>query len=255
MRRREKFVLSSALLSILLMGVLLSPLSLRMMLVGLFTLITYVVASWALSEDLQKHERWTILPFPAWYATAVSAFYVVLPEHWGSRVILLLLFGMGMYAILLTCNIFTVAKGRSIQLLYAAHASQLFFTLLISLLLTNTIFSLYLPFYLIVPLVGLVHLPLIFHSIWTIRLMYPFEPEEWQLTLILTLIVMSITLGLVFFPLSVWQYALLVMSTLYMGLGIFQNHLKGRLFSRTLREYAVVAGFTILMFILIVPLK
>lgn len=255
MRRREKFVLSSALLSLLLLGVLLSPIAYRLGFVALFTLLTYGIASWALSDDLQRYERWTIVPFPAWYAAAVSAFYVVLPAHWSSRTVLLVLFGLGMYAILLTSNIFSVAKGRSIQLLYAAHASQLFFTLLISLLLTNTIFSFFLPFYWIVLLVGLVHLPLIFHSIWVTRLNYPVEKEEWQLTVLLTLMIMAVTMGLSFFPLSVWQYALLVMSVLYMGLGIMQNYLKGRLFSRTLREYAVVAGFTILMFFLIVPLK
>ncbi len=255
MRRREKFVLASALLSLLLLGVLLSPIAFRLGFVALFSLLTYGIASWALSDDLQKHERWTIVPFPAWYATAVAAFYVVLPEHWGSRVGLLVLFGLGMYAILLTSNIFSVAKGRSIQLLYAAHASQLFFTLLISLLLTNTIFSFYLPFYWIVLLIGIVHFPLIFHSIWAIRLNYPVEKEVQQLAVLLTLMIMSVTLSLTFFPLSVWQYALLVMSVLYMGLGIFQSYLKGRLFSRTLREYAMVAGFTIVMFLLIVPLK
>jgi len=232
-----------------------TPIAFRLGFVGLFTMLTYLISSWALADDMQRHERVTIVPFPAWYAAAVAAFYVVLPEHWLSRGGLLVLFGLGMYAILLTSNILSVAKGRTIQLLYAAHASQLFFTLLISLLFTNTIFSFYLPFYLTVLAVGLVHLPLIFHSLWATRLSKPIELIEYQLTLMLTLMVMSFTLGLTFFPLSVWQYALLVMSLLYMGLGIFQNFLRGRLFSRTIREYAVVAGFTVIMFLLIVPLK
>lgn len=255
MRRREKFILAAVALSLLFFVVQMSPLSWRFVAVTIFALLTYTLASWALSDDLSQNERITIVPFPAFYAAAVGLFYVVLPQHWLSRFVLVTLFAIGMYAIFLTCNILSVAKGRSIQLLYAAQASQLFFTLLISLLLVNTIFSFHLPFFLTVPLVGLSHFFLIYMSLWSTRLNPHFEALEWKLTALLTFMLMNITLGLSFFPLSVWQYALLVMSVLYLGLGIMQNYLRGRLFSRTLREYAVVTVFTIAMFFLMVPLK
>lgn len=255
MRRREKFVLSAVVLSLLFLGVLLLPLGWRLPAVAVFTLITYVASSWALSDDLQRLERLTIVPFPTLFAAATGLFYTTLPEHWFSRVVIVALFGLGMYGIFLTCNIFSVAKGRTIQLLYAAHASLLFFSLLLSLFFANTIFSVKLLFPWTVLLIGATHFPIVLINVWSTRLQPKIAAAEWQLTLVLTVVLMEVALGLCFFPLSAWQQSLLVMAVLYMGLGIIQNYLRGRLFSRTLREYLLVAIFTIVIFILMVPAK
>jgi len=148
MRRREKFVIASALLSLGLLVVQYIPLDFRYIAVAVFALISYLASAWALSDDLQKYEWLTIVPFPSMYAAAVGFFYFLLPAGIVSKIFVLALFGLGMYALFLTSNIYSVAKGRTIQLLHAAHAVGLLFTLLTSLLFTNTIFSLRLPFYL-----------------------------------------------------------------------------------------------------------
>jgi len=169
MRRREKFVITATLLTLGLVAVQLLSLEVRYLAVAVFMVLSYLLSGWALSDDLQRFELLAIVPFPALFAGAVSLFYFLLPTNLLSRVAILSLFGIGQYALLLTSNIYSVAKGRTIQLVHAAHAVAFIFTLLTSLLYTNTIFSLKLPFYANGSLIGLVHLPLIFMSLWSMN--------------------------------------------------------------------------------------
>lgn len=255
MRRREKFVIASILLSFGLLGVQVTALDFRYWAVLVFFVVTYLVSTWALHDDLQPHERLTIVPFPALYAVSVSLFYFLLPPNVLSRILLLVLFGVGMYALYLSSNIFSVAKGRTIQLVHAAQAISLIVTLVTSLLLSNTIFSLKFPFYLNGPLIGMLHFPLIFSSLWSVNLEQKIEKETLQLSTVLAWVLVQVATIVSFFPLSVWYSALFVMSILYIGVGILQSALKGRLFSRTLTEYSLVALFVAFVFAFVVPFK
>lgn len=255
MRRREKFVIAAILLSLGLLGVQQIPLDFRYYAVAVFGLLSYLVSTWALSDDLQPFERLTVVPFPAMYAISVSLFYFLLPENVLSKVLILALFGVGMYGLYLTCNIYSVAKGRTIQLLHAAHAVGLLFTLLTSLLFANTIFSLRLPFYYGAPLMALVHYPLVFMSLWSVKLEEEVTERISTVSALVTLVVAELTIVLSFYPLSVWYNALFVMSFLYIALGVLHNFLKGRLFSRTTTEYSLVAVFVAVIFFLVFPLK
>lgn len=255
MRRREKFVIASSLLSLGLLGVQSTAIEMRYLAVGVFSLGAYAISTWALRDDLQFHERFTVVPLPVLYAASVALFYFLLPSSALSKVGILLLFGVGMYALFLTSNIYSVAKGRTIQLLHAAHAVGLLFTMITSLLFANTIFSLRLPFYANASLIGLVHFPLIFMSLWSVRLESEVTQRISVLAGILTLILMELAMALSFYPLTVWYNALFIMASLYIGLGILHNYLKGRLFSRTMNEYSLVAIFVVVLFLIVFPIK
>ena len=255
MRRREKFIIVSILLSLGLLATQYVPISWRYGAIALFALISYFMSAWALSEDLQAREWLTILPLPVFYAAAVALFYFLLPELLVSRLAILAIFGIGMYALLLTANIFSVAKGRTIQLLYAAHAIALFFTMIISLLLTNTIFSLRLPFYANALLVGAAHFLLILMSLWSVKLDPSVDQQLVAYSALFTLILMEFAICFSFLPMQIWHISLFIMSLVYVGLSLFQNLLQGRLFKNTATEYALVSIFIILAFILIFPGK
>jgi hypothetical protein len=132
MRRREKFLLSSLILSFGLLSTQYVPLHFRFLAIALFFFVTYAVSAWALFEDLNGIEWLTVIPLPGMYAVSVALFYFLLPESTFTRVAILALFGVGMYALYLTSNIFTVAKVRTIQLLRAAHAVGLLFGVLMT---------------------------------------------------------------------------------------------------------------------------
>jgi len=255
MRRREKFVISSVLLSFGLFLVQYISLEVRYVAIALFTAFTYLVSTWALSDDLQLHERLTVVPFPALYAGSVSLFYFLLPDSFLSQITVLILFAVGMYALFLTSNIYSVAKGRTIQLLHAAHAVGSIFGVLISLLLSNTIFSLHLPFYLNAFLVGLVHFPLVFMLLWSVKLEERVDKTLVIFSIILSYVLAQLALVLSFFPMNVWYLSLFIMSIFYIGIGLMQSFIKGRLFMRTLVEYSLVASFVGLVFLLVFPGK
>ena len=255
MRRREKFVVSSLLLSVLVVSIQYTPLEWRLLAIFGLGIITYLVSSWALSDDLNWYERLTIVPFPALFAIALAWFYFLLPSAILTRLLIGVLYGVGMYGLLLTSNIFSVAKGRSIQLLYAAQAVGLFFTLLTSLLFANTIFSLKLPVYFLAPLIGLTHAPLVFMSLWSVKLSDHIEKDIVLLTGLLSLLITELAVVLSLFPLSVWNSALFIMSFLYIALGVMQSVIKERLFKQTLREYLAAAALVIWIFIWFFPGK
>ena len=255
MRRREKFVLAALFLSVGLALVQYTGLEWRYYAIAGLVAATYGVSAWALSDDLQVHEWSTILPFPVIYTAAVALFYFLLPSAFLTRIILLLLFGVGMYALYLTSNIFSVAKGRTIQLLYAAHAVGLFFTLFTSMLLTNTIFSLRLPFYSNALLGSIVHFPLIMMSLWSIKLESSVSISIFQKTTLLTLILAELMALLSLLPFPAWHNALFIMGLLYIGLGVLQSQIKERLFHNTANEYTLVAVFLGFIFFLLLPWK
>jgi hypothetical protein len=255
MRRREKFVLAAGLLSLGLLLVQAVGVEWRYLAFGGFMVVTYLVSAWALADDLQAHEWLTILPFPALYAGSVSLFYFLLPSAFLTRVAILALFGGGMYGLFLTSNIFSVAKGRTIQLLYAAHAVGLFFTLFTSILFTNAIFSLRLPFYANALLVGLVHFPLVMMSLWSIKLENHISRMIINFSSLLTLVLMELVILFSLLPLPAWHSALFVMGVLYIGLGVLQSQIRERLFQNTANEYSLVAVLLGVIFFILFPWK
>ncbi|NCN45167.1 MAG: hypothetical protein COU63_04070 [Candidatus Pacebacteria bacterium CG10_big_fil_rev_8_21_14_0_10_36_11] len=255
MRRREKFVLAAAFLSIGLLAVQYTILEWRYYAIVGLMIITYFVSAWALRDDLQRHEWLTVLPFPVIYTAAVALFYFLLPGAFLTRVIFLALFGVGMYGLYLTSNIFSVAKGRTIQLLYAAHAVALFFTLFTSMLLTNTIFSLRLPFYSNGALGFLIHFPLVMMSLWSIKLESFVGKEIFHKATLLTLVIAELISMLSLLPFPAWHSALFVMGILYIGLGVLQSQIRERLFHNTSNEYSLVAVFLAFIFFLLLPWK
>lgn len=255
MRRREKFVIASVFLTICLFVVQYTSIDWRYWAIGALLVISYLVSSWCLSDDLQRHERFTIVPLPAMYACAVGLFYFLLPTHVLSRIFILGLFGIGMYALYLTSNIYSVAKGRTIQLLHAAHAIGFLITLLTSLLFTNTIFSLRLPFYLNGLLIGISHFPLILMSLWSVKLESKIKREVYTLSTIVTVLLMELAVVLSFMPHSVWYQALFIMSLLYLGVSILRSFLAERLFTNAVTEYSLVGIFVFALFLMVFPTK
>ncbi len=92
-----------------------------------------------------------------------------------------------------------------------------------------------------------VHFPLVFMSLWSVKLEEEVTVRIGTVAGLVTLILAELA--------SVWYNALFIMSFLYIALGVLHNLLKGRLFSRTSTEYSLVAGFVILLFWLVFPWK
>jgi hypothetical protein len=82
-----------------------------------------------LREGIDGIEWLTVLTLPPLYTAGVGLFYFLLPVRWLTRLPVAMAYGLGMYVLLLTENIFSVASIRTIQLLRAAQAVGFLLTL------------------------------------------------------------------------------------------------------------------------------
>jgi len=255
MTKRQKFLLSAGLLSVGLLMIQYVPLDYRYVAIFGFFLVTYLVSAWALFEDLKAVEWLTILSLPSLYAVAIGLFYFLLPGNWVSRLVIVSLFGVGMYALYLTENIYSVAAVRTIQLLRAAHAVGFLLSILTIVLLYNTIFSLQWPFWANGILVFIASFPIILQGLWSIRLDEKVSPSIWKMSGGLSLAYANIAIVLSFLPVTVWIAALFLGSMVYVSLGLLQHELSERLFVRTITEYIVVGALILMATMVVTPWK
>lgn len=252
MSKRRKFVIVSLLLSLGLLGIQFIGVEYRYQAIILLGGVSFLLSAWSLFEDLQGIEWLVVLLLPVLYPMSVGLFYFLLPEGIISRILILGIFSLGMYALLLTENIFSVAAIRTIQLLRAAHAVGFLLTLVTAFFLFDTIWSFRLQSWMNALLVGIAAFPLLLQGLWTYELT---ERRLSKRTLlfssILSLGLVEIAFALSFWPVTVAVGSLFLVTMLYIGLGISQFYYSERLFKKTLYEYLWV-GIIVLITTLLV---
>lgn len=256
-RKREKFVVIALLLGLILWAIhQYVPLGqwLYISIVG-FTIITYFFGALALSDDLQLTEWFTILPFFSIYALSIGLFYFLMPTNFFSRIFTAASFSIGMYFLFLMGNIYSVAKERTIQLINAAHSTQIFFSSLISLFLLNTLLSFQLSFYQNALIIFLIHFWLSFFCLWAQDLDLKIDFKLWELSFVISVLVAQLGAILDFIPFPIWHKSLFIMTFFYVLLNLMQQYLNNRLFKKTFREYYLVIGFVLVLFIYLFPGK
>lgn len=239
----------------LLLAIQYVPIDYRYVAIFGFFLITYLVSAWALFEDLKGIEWLTILSGPSLYASAIGLFYFLLPSHWFTRIVIMALFGIGMYALYLTENIFSVAAARTIQLLRAAHAVGFLLSILTVSLLYNTIFSLQWPFWANGLLVFIVSFPIVVNGLWSMKLESRLSSEILKMSFGLSVICGLAAVILSFLPVTVWVAALFLATIIYVTLGLLQHELSERLYKRTVTEYVVVGVLVLVATLLVTNWK
>ena len=257
MRKRQKFVISSLLLSLGLFSTQLVTIEFpyRYLAIAALFVVSYFISSWALFDDLKGIEWLVIAPFPGLYAVSVALFYFLLPEAVLSRVAIMFLFGLGMYAIYLTSNIYSVAAIRTIQLLRAAMAVGFLMALVTSLFFYNTIFSFKFPFFVNALLVFLVSFPIVLNGLWVVNLETTLSKRVLMYSLLLSFVLSEMAVTISFWPVSVWIASLFLVTGMYVFLGLMQHHLQGRLFRSTLREYSGVGLFVLAVMVALTKWK
>ncbi len=215
--------------------------------IGLLAGVAYGLSVWAMWEDLKGIEWLTVLILPVFYPVSVALFYFLLPERILTRLMIMALFGIGMYALLLTENIFNVAAMRTIQLLRAAHAVGFLLTLLVAFFLWDTIFSFRLMPWWNSILVFISSLPLALQAIWSVNLEPTISREVKINSVGLSWCLAILALVISLWPVTITVGSLFLVSGLYVGLGLIQHRLSGRLFQKTINEYLWVGAAVLLI--------
>ncbi|MDZ7586658.1 MAG: hypothetical protein U0946_02795, partial [Patescibacteria group bacterium] len=203
MSKRGKMAVTSVLLSLGLVGIQNVDLEIRYQLIGLMAGVAYGLTVWSLFEDLRGIEWLTVLILPVLYPVAMALFYFLLPERILSRLLLVSIFGVGMYALLLTENIFNVAAVRTIQLLRAAHAVGFLLTLTVAFFLWDTIFSFRLSPWWNSILVLITSYLLVLQGLWSVNLEERINRTVQINTLGLSILLAALALAISFWPVTI----------------------------------------------------
>lgn len=254
MNKRKRFVLVSILLTLGLLATQLIPFDQRYAAIIIFFGISILLSGWALHSDLVGIQWFTVLILPSLYPLSVALFYFLLPQEPVSRYALLTLFGFGMYALLLTENIYSVAAARTIQLLRAAHAVGFLLTVITSIFLIGTIFGFKFSFLENGPLTAISLFPLFVGGLWSATLESHVKREVWIQSLVLSLIGGELAVVVSFLPMIPLVSAIVVSGYLYVILGLEQQEAQGRLFAKTIQEYVLV-GFMVVIAALFVSYR
>lgn len=247
--KRQKFILMSFFLTVLLVTTQTVPESLRYQVMGILTVATIFLSVFLLWGELSGIKYFLLLLLPVYFVAGASLFYFLLPVRWLTRLPFAFLFAVSVYLLMLTSNIYNVAAIRTIALLRAAHAVGLLFSLISTFFLTNVLFSLHLPFYLVTLGTAAIVSPLYLVGLWSYELADFISRRVFIYTLVFTIVTVQLALVLSFWPIVPINGALALSTVMYALLGLAQLHFDDKLTRRVVYEHL---GVSLVVFIIIV---
>jgi len=242
MTKRQQFVIITLVLSVGLILTQLMPDDYRYPATVVLSLLTYMCSAFGLREDLNGIEWLTLLTLPTLFTAAVALFYFLLPGRWLTRVPFVLLYGIGMYALLLTENIYNVAADRTIALLRAAHSVGFLITLVTYFLLIQTVMAFRFSFALNTVLVGVISFLLVIQTLWASVLEDHMSSRVFQISLVIAITLAQLSWIFSFWPTQSTLKVLLFTTSFYGAAGMAQQYLIDRLYKKTVIEFFVLCS-------------
>jgi len=240
--KRQQFVAVTIILTI---GLLLTQLvsqELRYPLVFFLSLVAYGLSAVVLREDLHGAEWVTLLTLPTLFTAAVALFYFLLPVRWLTRLPVAALYGVGMYALILTENIYNVAADRTIALLRAAHSVGFLLTLVTYFLLAQTILAFRFNPLVSTLAIGAMSFFLAFQSLWAVELTPIVTVRTRRISIAITLLLVELAWVFSFLPTKTTLQALLFTTSFYSAVGMGQQYLVEKLYKKTVIEFVSVSA-------------
>lgn len=248
--KRQKFVLMAGFLTALLVTTQTVPESLRYQVMAILAAATILLSMFSLWGELSGIKYFLLLLLPVYFVAGASLFYFLLPVRWLTRLPFAFLFGISVYLLMLTSNIYNVAAIRTIALLRAAHAVGLLFSLVATFFLVDVLFSLHLPFYLVTLGTILIVFPLNLVGLWSYELEEFISRRVFVYSLIFTVVSAQIALVLSFWPIMPIVGALAISTAMYALLGLAQLHFDDKLTRRVVYEHLGVALFVLVIIVI-----
>jgi hypothetical protein len=222
----------------------------RLLGISIISLVSVLLFGWSLSDELHKDATLLVFILPALFTFGVGSFWFLLPSVAVARIPVVVLYGIGMYALALTANIIAVSKVRTIALLRAAKSVSFVITLVTSFLLFDAIFSLKANIIVNMLLSFVTVLLLFLPAVWVTNLSRKISRDVIIHSVAYSYIIGLFSGMLYFLPVSVVIASILLTVSLYVILGLAQAHHEGRLFKETAREYLIVGLLVFLTMIL-----
>jgi len=201
---------------------------------------SYAASFFSLYEGIEKIEWYTLFLMPALLSVGMYMFYFLFPVRWITRIPFLTIYGVSIYAILLSSNIFNVGAEKNLQLYRAGFSVNYFIQTMVFFLFGNVIASFHWGFLANGIVFGLLSGALALQLYWSIRLDMHVSRAVLNHTLLTTLLVFQASLLLSFIPLQESIFALVLAVLYYCIAGLTHLHLDERLFKHSVREYVTI---------------
>ncbi len=245
--KRQKIIITSALLTIGLLSTQLVDFNLRFKFIAGLGVASYVLSLWSLWEGINLAKAVIVMILPVFYTLAVSSFYFLLPVRWLTRAPVAFIFGITIYLLLLAQNVFNVASIRTIPLYRAASTASFLFTILSAFFLYNVIYAFNLIFIFNGVAVFAFSYPLIVQGLWILEMKDKIDVSILIQSFILSIILGEFALCFSFWPMSNVIWSLSLSSSLYVLLGLSTQMLRGRITNRVVWEYVAIGGVVFLI--------
>jgi hypothetical protein len=240
MNKRIKFLVTTIVLTVGFLVLGLYAEQSRLLYIGGLTAVTVLLFIWSLLGSLRLNATLLVLVLPAFYTFGVGLFWFLLPSGPFTSLPVTALYAVGIYALVLTSNIYVVSAIRTIALARAAKGVGFVMTLFTLFLVYDAVLSLRLPLHLNSIALALGTLPLLVQGLWAGKLTTTVPRKIWTYSLVFSYGVAATSSVLYFWPVSVVVGSLFMTGVVYVLLGLGQAKLDARLFKQTMREYVVV---------------
>lgn len=265
MQKRTKFILVSFVIAFLLWLTTTAQVDYRFGFVLAVASVAYILSAWVLFDDLKGVEWITLMVLPVMFTMGSGLFSNFLPTAFPGilgktfsvetsqlladvfKIGYFLLFGLGMYGVLLIENIFSVASIRTIQLFRAARSVNFILTLVTSLFFFTVALSLKLAFWWVMPISFVVSFVLAYPSLWSVDLKNNFGPEVLRFAIASSWVIAILSGVLCFWPIKPFMGGLILTSGLYAMFGVLEQRLSSRVYLESVFEY----GVTVLIIVVV----
>lgn len=240
--KRQKILIISLLLSTSLYFFPFANEGIRLWLLLGIILASYVFSVWSIFRDVSGFEFLTLFTLPTFLAASFAGFIFQFEPEDLTRLMLSITFGVVMYIILLSENIFNVSAERNIPLIRAANTVSYLGTLFVSFVIFSLLFGLGLDFWFFSIVVVVVSVFLFTQYLWKLELEKTPSPHITINSLVSGIVLGQIALSFSFWPLDPPKVGLALTAAVYVLLGILQHHMKDDLKRSTVLEYLFVAA-------------
>jgi len=245
--KRQQLIFISFILTVFMLFTLISADEYRYLMILFLGILTYGLTAFGLRDDLAGIEWFSLMSLPTLYSMVLAIFYFFLPVRWLTRVPFLVFYGLTIYAVLLTENIYNVAANRTIALLRAAHTIGFIVSLLVFFLFATIVFYLRLPFFLNSILMFIFTFILSLQFFWSILLTPNFGQGIVKYAFILAVIIAEFSLVVSFLPISSTFICIGLTTVFYSFSGITQQYLMEKLYKRTVNEFYFLLGLVFII--------
>ncbi len=248
--KRRRFILASIFLSFVIFFS--SFISFNQLRYGipLIIIVTYGAVFFAILERINRIEWFMLFIQPVYFTLFYTVFYFLLPMRWLTRIPFVGLYGIIMYALLLSSNIFNVGAVKSVQLFRVAFSVNFFLASITAFFIFSVILSLKLHFFMDFILIGVFIMPVVLQFLWSINPTTLFDSKLLRYSLLISLFVGEVGLIFSFMPIRSIIFALFLTAFFYSMLGLFHAYIDGRLFKARVREFLFVLFFVFIITIL-----